>query len=258
MPSGYAHLKFGRESLPRLQKDARYLAQHFGQLFEVGLQGPDLFFYYNPVFRTEIGALGHRFHMQSGKEFFGNAIVRLRQHPSDGARAYLYGVLGHYCLDSVCHPYVRDTAALGKIGHTEMETEFDRFLMERDGIAKPHMHSLHAHYRLTRGECATAALFYATATSAAVRACSRNMIWISRMTANQHRKLVKTVLGFGGKVGLEMLMGEGPNPNCVQTNGMLIQLYRQAQERYPRLMDQMTRSISTGEPLGADFEPCFG
>lgn len=258
MPSGYAHLRFGKQALPRLSGEVNTLVRHFGRLYEVGLQGPDLFFYYNPVFRSEIGALGHKFHMQTGREFFGRALRAFRAAPSDGARAYLYGVLGHYCLDSACHPYIKAISAEGKIGHTEMETEFDRLLMERDGILQPHLHSLRQHYRLTRGECVTVSAFYKPAGAAAIRRCVRNMQWISTVTAAKHRRLVRTFLGFGGKVGLEMLMHEEANLNCAETNRELSRLYDEALERYPILAGQLTAAMDHGEPLGEDFSPIFG
>lgn len=258
MPSAYAHLRFGNQSLPRLPGEANILIRHFNRLYDVGLQGPDLFFYYNPLLRTEIGALGYHFHMQSGKEFFGHAIRAFRAAPSDGARAYLYGVLGHYCLDSVCHPYVREVAAEGKIGHTEMETEFDRLLMARDGIALPHRHSLRQHFRLTRGECATAAAFYNPVGTAAIRRCVRNMQMVSRLTTTKHRRMVRKIMGIGGKVGLEMVMTESPNENCDETDRVLLGLYGDALERYPILTEQLNIAMKNGTPLGSDFEPVFG
>ena len=258
LPAAYAHLRFGNESIPRLPKEARLLAKHFSQLYEVGLQGPDLFFFYNPVLRSETGQLGYRFHRQSGREFFGNAAEKLRRSPSDGAKAYLYGVLGHYCLDSLCHPFVHATAETGEAGHMEMETDFDRALMKLDGIDKPHLHALSAHFRLTAGECATAALFYAPASARDIRKCVRDMALVGRLTATKHRKLAGTLLSFGGKNGREMLMTERPNPRCRRTTAELTELYHQAMEKYPRLCEQLSRAISAGEPLGDDFEACFG
>lgn len=258
MPSGYAHYRFGSEMLPLLPGEGSRLAQRFRQLYDVGLQGPDPLFYYNPVFRSNMGALASRLHRQSGREFFGNALKKLKVSPSEGARAYLFGLLGHYCLDSVCHPYVRGVAAVGRIGHTEMETEFDRFLMEKDGIAKPHRFSMGDHYRLTRGECVTAALFLEPATPAAINRCVRSMIRVDRLATMKNRKLAKNLMGFGGNTGLQMLMGETPNEKCVGTNAALLSLYEQAAEQYPNLARQLSDAMETGDTLGDDFAPCFG
>lgn len=258
MPAGYAHFRFGNNVLPHLPPDAAKAVQSFRQLYDVGLQGPDLLFYYNPVFRTETGELAYMLHRQSGKEFFGNALRRMKTNSTECAVAYLYGILGHYCLDSLCHPYIHGVSAEGKIGHTEMESEFDRFLMEKDGIAEPHFYRMDRHFRLSRKDCDTAALLLEPATPAALRKSNRNMIWVSRLTTMRNRKLAAILLGFGGKTGLEMLIPERLNEKCVGTDAALMNLYRQAAEKYPVLARQLYHSITTGEPLGDAFVPCFG
>ena len=65
MPAAYAHIRFGREqALP-----GKYgaLPRNFPQLYTVGLQGPDLLFYHNPVFSTAKVREGHRLHAMTGQ-----------------------------------------------------------------------------------------------------------------------------------------------------------------------------------------------
>ena len=38
----------------------------------------------------------------------------------------------------------------------------------------------------------------------------------------------------------------------------LVELYGQALERYPRMMEELTAHMETGAPLGKDFAPSFG
>ena len=56
---------------------------------------------------------------------------------SDAARDYLFGLLGHYCLDSVCHPFVNRLVQSGEAKHVPLESEFERFLLELDGKTSP-------------------------------------------------------------------------------------------------------------------------
>lgn len=258
MPSGYAHLRFGNQTLPKLPEQVRMLAQQYPHLYEVGLQGPDLFFYYDPVFRSGMGALGHEFHMRSGKEFFGGAAELLRQAPSDAGRAYLFGVLGHYCLDSMCHPYVRAVAAGEEIGHTEMETEFDRFLMARDGITEPHRYGIRDHYRLTGEECSQAAAFYPPANGKTIKHCLKQMRWIDRLSTMGSRRLQRMLMGIGGKEGLQFIMAEELNEHCVGTTAALFNLYDQAAERMPEMAEQLLRALDAGEALDRVFDATFG
>ena len=128
MPAAYAHIRFGREqALP-----GKYgaLPRNFPQLYTVGLQGPDLLFYHNPVFSTAKVREGHRLHAMTGQAFFKAAIDAYKKAPSDGALAYLFGVLGHYCLDSRVHPLVNQLVTSQQIDHVALETEFDRFLQQ--------------------------------------------------------------------------------------------------------------------------------
>ena len=103
MPANYAHYRFGKQLLSGMCPNDRRSIQRFRRLYDMGLHGPDIFFYYNPLIKTATGQLGGVFHAQSGQEFFARVCA---QAGSEAGRVYLLGLLGHYCLDSVCHPYV--------------------------------------------------------------------------------------------------------------------------------------------------------
>ena len=65
------------------------------------------------------------------------AVERLRQAIEEGVPmsvGYGAGFLCHLALDSACHGYVDERAADGPISHMAMEGEFDRMLMESDGL----------------------------------------------------------------------------------------------------------------------------
>lgn len=48
------------------------------------------------------------------------------------SRAYIYGFICHFALDSECHPYVEKMIQKSGIGHSEIEMEFDRYLLIED------------------------------------------------------------------------------------------------------------------------------
>lgn len=261
MPSAYAHYRFGAQLLKRMPPDFCRTAQRFRQLYDVGLHGPDIFFYYSPLMKTSAGSLGSKLHHQSGIEFFTRACKRLRLEPSEGGYAYLYGLLSHYCLDSVCHPFVNARAAEGKMGHVELETEFDRYLLVQDRKTPPSTQDISRHMKLTRGECATAASFYPAATASAISRSVRNMALATRcLTMPQglpRNVMEKGLHKFGGKYA-QFLMSDDPNPICAPLNGKLEALYNTALERYPRLWEQLTAHLAHNAPLGTDFAPEFG
>ena len=89
MSATYAHYRFGAQMLPRMPADLSRTARRHRRLFEVGLHGPDLFFYYRPGIPAKLRVLGHKFHIQTGREFFSRICRNLRLEPSEAAQAYL-------------------------------------------------------------------------------------------------------------------------------------------------------------------------
>ena len=126
MPAHYAHYRFGDKLLPTLPANVSRPILRFRRLFDMGTQGPDLFFYYNILTDNAVDKLGKKLHTMTGREFFGMICRRLRLEPTEAGQAYLYGLLAHYCLDRTCHKKIREVTEDGKIGHIELETEFDR------------------------------------------------------------------------------------------------------------------------------------
>lgn len=258
MPSDYAHYRFGGmvvDSLPAQQKRS---IQRFRRLFDVGLHGPDLLFYYNPFWGNPLGQLGSQFHQKTGREFFETACAALKASPSEAGTAYLYGLLGHYCLDALCHPYINSKQSDGVIRHAELETDFDRHLLRQDGKVPPHLQCNNAHMKLTRGECVTVSQFFSPVTPAQISACIRNMRIHTKLLSNKKRGLLEAVLKLTNQNVRDHVMGAKANPRCEGLHPELMALYSQAVQNYPRMLQQLEEHMQTGTPLGPDFEPVFG
>ncbi len=256
MPANYAHYRFGKQLLPGMDAETARSIQRFRRLYDMGLHGPDFFFYYNPLIKTAAGELGHTCHAQSGQEFFANACARA---DTEAGRVYLYGLLAHYCLDSVCHPYVEKKDAAGEARHVELETEFDRYLLAADGQPSPHTYDGSRHMRLTRGECVTVAAFYPPATPANVNAGVRHMAWCTRFLAGKNRKRLRSLLHITKSQTIEdQLMPEQADERWAWMDSEMLVLYNRALKRYPALLQQLNEHMRTGEALGEDFAPAFG
>ena len=258
MPAAYAHYRFGIQALERLEPALRQQISRFRRVYDMGVQGPDFFFYYNPLFHTTMGSLGHKFHMQTGEAFFTAAVRRLRLNPSEVGTAYLYGVLAHYCLDSVVHPFIHETEAAGEVSHVAMESEFERFLLTKDGKIPAHAQDLSRFTRLSRGECVTVADLYPGATPRAVLQGVRNMERILKLFASRKRKAAETIVGFAGKSAREMLIPRVQAPGSEERDEALLCRYENALERYPVLVSQLTALRTAGTDLGPEFGPAFG
>lgn len=258
MPSTYAHYRFGAEAVSLFSKDAQRAIRHFRSLYDAGLQGPDPFFHHNILKPISGGNPGKTIHAMTGEAFFIHACKRLRMHPSEAGAAYLYGFLAHYVLDSLCHPFIEATVAEGEVNHVEMETEFDRFLLDVDHLYPPYRQDFSRYLRLTRNECATAADLLPAATPGFVRRCTRNMARHVHLLATVNPKLIHAVLKPLGKdIAFHQMTAE-PNRNCAYLDGRLYELYGQAMELLPYLAQQLEEHITDRSPLGDDFQRNFG
>lgn len=254
MPAAYAHRRLGAAVVETLPAAAKKDVIRFRRLYNAGLQGPDFFFYHNPFFKAKTVALGYGYHRKTGREFFTAAR---NVADTEAARAYLMGVLCHYSLDALCHPLVREISAGGEIGHSELETEFDRFLLERDGRSPAHAQVPLEPIALTAGECETVARFYPPATPGVVRRAMKNMAFYSRLLTapgGAKRAVLEAGTRILGKKAAGMVMTVGPNPNCAHLDGLLLELYRRAAER----VGAMAGQLLSDKPLDGEFDAIFG
>ncbi len=256
MPASYAHYRFGKQVLPGLPSDVRQCIQRFRRMYDMGLNGPDLFFYYyNPLNKAVGPDLARVFHRQSGREFFSHACTQVQ---SEAALAYLYGLLAHYCLDSACHPFVHKMVDIGEARHVALESEFERYLMEKDGIASPHTHNRGEKITLTRGECMTVAAFYPPATGSNVSTCIRNMAFSLKFLAGPNRDRTRAILQKLSLALPDQMIPEQQVEDYAFMVGELQNLYDEAVSRFPELLADLQGHRRTGESLSDGFEAAFG
>lgn len=118
MPGFTTHYIFGMKAYNDLPNNQlKLIIAKYRWLYQLGLQGPDIFFYNIPILRhrdyRNVGSYMHEHHI---RDFFACYLRNLNQISSKQQReeglAYFCGYLCHYIGDSICHPYV-----YGRIGH---------------------------------------------------------------------------------------------------------------------------------------------
>lgn len=143
MPSLYTHYRFGQKIRPRLPDRLSAVIGAAEGPFNLGLQGPD-FYFYGSVFRdnkaVRFGSALHDLPLRQTLERILAGFHFERGKPagglSDEALAYLLGFVGHFSLDASCHPYIykiQETDA----NHLALETDFDNYWLRLDGLV-PH------------------------------------------------------------------------------------------------------------------------
>ena len=107
MPAFYAHKRFGAQVAKILPADLGTIVNNHYTAYDIGLQGPDIFFYYRPCYINRIIKIGTGLHHAPAREFFENALHVMKKTPRDSAQyAYLMGFITHFTLDSECHSFV--------------------------------------------------------------------------------------------------------------------------------------------------------
>ena len=85
MPAAYAHYRFGQDVLSCLPQDKQASIQTHRALYDLGLHGPDLLFYYRPLSHDPLKHQGSAMHQAAAADFFRPAGELLRHEPADEA-----------------------------------------------------------------------------------------------------------------------------------------------------------------------------
>ena len=166
--------------------------------------------------------------------------------------------MGHYCLDSLCHPYVNRLVDIGEARHIALESQLERRLLIFDGEASPATFDMSSRLKLTRGECMTVAQFYPPATGANISRSMKLMRFCVHFLSSPKRAQREKLLGRVKPELCDIFIPETENEEMSLYVDDLVELYGQALERYPRMMEELTAHMETGAPLGEDFAPTFG
>ena len=246
MPSTYAHYRFGEEVRRGLNGSAKETVSAYPELFLIGLHGPDIFFYYKPLWKSEVNRAGHIMHEWSGEKFFALAKEAVEKAKNrEAAKAYLYGVICHFTLDAFCHGYVEEVIQETGISQVGLEVEFDRRLMIKDGL-NPIRHRLTDHIEATPENAAVIADFYAF-----YGGISKEDVLKALQDINFYSDLLLApdpvkryvILALMRVTGIYQslhgfIVGYRANPACRESNRRLHQLYKQALALAPKLITE--------------------
>lgn len=134
MPSIYAHYTLGKIVLEKIPLEFQEVINKNRGIFNIGLQGPDIFFFKDFGKDKKALSLAHKIHFSPFKETLITFTDIYKNFGNESVLAYILGYIGHFALDSSAHGFINRVSAEEKVPHIELETEFDRFLMLKDGI----------------------------------------------------------------------------------------------------------------------------
>ena len=263
MPSTYAHRRFGADVLALLPDGLRATLEQHRELYDIGLHGPDLMFYYKALQSNPVNRLGNAMHEQKGEVFFTRArTVVENATDKSAALAYALGFVCHFALDSTCHPYVEAYVRESGVGHCEIETEFDNMLLRRDGY-DPLTFFTASHIHPSAANARVIAPFYRDISEQTALEALKGMILVHKVLQASNpvkRWVVLTGMKVLGKYdGMHGLVANPqPNPQCTESNRKLDALYAKALPLAERLILEYVAKLDTDEPLDAAYDHTFG
>lgn len=260
MPTTYAHYTFGKEVLKILDEDLKKIISKNIDLFNIGLHGPDILFYYEPLKSNDISKIGHEIHSKNANVFFETAKKIINNcECSDAACAYIMGFICHYMLDSQCHPYINQKE--NGLSHSEIETEFDRALMTKNNLNpiafKPTSHIIP---KEDYAQCISK-FFECTDKEKIFKALKSMKFYLNLLVSPGRikRSLLIAALkisgNYEGMIGL--IMKHEPEEASKEISENLMDLYNKAVEPTGKLMDEYYKNIKNNEKINDRFNRNF-
>jgi len=151
MPGFTTHYILGVKAYNQLPDSTiKSLISKYRGLYQLGLQGPDIFFYNLPILRhRDYRNVGSYMHENLVNEFFLCYLTKLTLLKSEQQRkqglSYFCGFICHYIGDHICHPYIYgridydpnnpNSASHGR--HAQLENDIDAILLKKYKNKRP-------------------------------------------------------------------------------------------------------------------------
>lgn len=263
MPSTYTHYRFGKEVITCLPSPYLKPIERYCDLYNIGLHGPDILFYYKPLSSNSVNRTGYAMHDVPSDQFFYKAsgIFRTCENP-DALKAYLYGFICHFALDSTCHPYIEKMTHTTGISHSEIETELDRSFLLIDHIDL-HSYVPIQHIHATDFNSHIIAPCFDPISEPEVKAALKGMITSHNLLhapGAVKRNLLYAGLKLTGHFDSMqgLIMKPQPNPKCEKYCSLLQNLYTEAVTTASSLIQQYYNVLEHDALLSPRFHMTFG
>ncbi len=258
MPALYAHNRFGADVFKQLDDELETILKKYYTQFRIGMQGPDIFFFYRPIIRNHISKRAGDMHGENADKFFEKAVKVIQEKGRNSREyAYILGFICHFALDSECHPYIEKMVKTIGVGHMEIEGEFDKYLLRADGkdaLAYP----IWKYIPTDDMTVETIYHFFPEMSREEIKESLVTYRFIKKVfTAPSKMKqcVINMILKIAGmyKKYYGLMHPYRDNPKCERTNKELENRYNQAILVADRLIQGYDKRVKGGVPLSERF-----
>lgn len=266
MPAIYAHYIFGEKMKRAFSPEIRALIRKNPDLFEIGLHGPDILFYYRALQKNKVNQTGFGMHSQPAGRFFARSASVIRntenENDKDARIAYILGFLCHFALDLSCHSYIEQKIRVSHVSHSLIESEFDRYLLLRNRKIPLHA-EVTGHLFVTPEYASQIHSFFPALSAEEIESSLHSMIWYNDLltTPNPFKRTgIALVLRISGKYKSMrgLMMNKKGDPRCRDSNLRLHKLMNHAIDICLDLTDNYVCCLSAPSSLDPLFDRTFG
>ena len=258
MPAIYTHYCFGEEMKKIYPAHLQSIIQEHLDLYEMGLHGPDIFFYYQIYHRNKLSQWGSLMHKKNAYDFFESSrhIILEKSH-REAKIAYMLGFIAHFALDYECHSYIEKKIKTSHVSHSLIECEMDKYLLLQNQ-QKPLYTDLTKHLHPNIENAKVIQSFFPQFTIQQILSTLQSMKTYNRFLASHQpviRTLVKSFLFLSGKYEnyRGLLMDAKVHPACQDSNLRLEKLMKKAIPHCLMLSENYYAYLTKNESLSHDF-----
>lgn len=261
MPASYTHYSFGEEVYKRLSGDLKEVINKCKDAYYIGLNGPDILFYYKPLTKNAVKEYGHQLHKEIAAKFFERAKTYIAKNQDEVCLSYILGFLCHFTLDSICHSYIGQAQKASGLSHGFIEAELERAMMERNKV-NPQRQNAGEHIKPNKEVAKHICNLYEGIDEGHIyKSLKAVRFYNSILTCENEvkRKFIKGVLKKikGGDSFSDMIINLHPDPKAKDIINNLVNLYENALEEAIQLMSSYYTSIKTDSKIDQRFNKNF-
>lgn len=265
MPTTYAHYRFGKDVLKILPSEIQKIINENIELYNIGLHGPDILFYYKPFNKNKVNSLGTFLHENKARNFFEHSIEIINSIDNENIKnaslSYIYGFICHFGLDCSSHNYINKETSQKNISHSEIEAEFDRLLLTMDNL-NPIKTKLTNHINPNKDNANVIHQFFNNISCDEIESTLKSMkLFLNSLVAPSKikRNIIYALLTIAGKYDdmHGLIINYKPNPNCLFSNNMLLEIYKKRITKAKDLIISYTQSLNEIILLDEEFDRNF-
>ncbi len=258
MPATYTHFRFGQDVKQRLSKRLRKLVDAQEELFDIGLYGPDILFYYHGTVANPVSRTGFLMHKQNAYGFFCRSLWVAKD---ERALSYMFGFICHFVLDGRCHDYIAKYEKKYRVRHLAIEADLDRSLMVTDGL-DPFSYPLAGHVRASTENAEVIQSFFPWLSVRQIKGTLRDMLRCQHFLSAKNvlkRASLQTLFAVTGtyRVLYGLVIKRRPDKRCVKSCRDLKRIYWRCVDRAAEMLEEYANAAVGKGKLGKRFYRSF-